>query len=84
MPGIIGKIRGVHSGKVVAPRNVHPEVREVLHELPTPDDGVNGRGHHGHIWLKDRENKVCKLRYARTDEDEAHEKPGERNAPEET
>jgi len=40
-------------------------------------------GHGGkHVWLKDWENEVSKLRHAWTDEDEAHEKAGQRDPPE--
>jgi hypothetical protein len=63
---------------------VHPEVWEVLHELATPHDGLNWCGDlRQHVRPKGWEYKVNNLREARPDEDEAHEKAGEGNAPEE-
>ena len=53
-----------------------------MHRPAAADDGLNGLGDSGlHIRPKGWENEVRKLRYARTDKDEAHEKPSERNAP---
>src|SRR5207244_7506346 len=75
--------RRVHAGKVVTPSNVHPEVRKVLHQQTPPNDGLNRSGDCGlHCWLKGRQYEMHKLRHARTDQDEAHEKAGERDAPE--
>ena len=63
--------------------NVYPEVWMILHELTAPDHGLNGRGYSGlHVWLKDRKNEVGKLRDARTDEDESHQKASDWNTPE--
>src|ERR1700738_1513441 len=66
------------------PRDMHPEIWKVQHELATPDDSVNQSGDCGlHVRLKRWKNEVRKLCDARSDEDEAHEKTSQRNAPEE-
>jgi hypothetical protein len=62
---------------------VHPEIWEVLHQLTTYG-GLHCRGDCGlHGWPKGREYEVNKLSDTGADEDEAHEKASERNAPEE-
>ena len=76
--------RCVHPRKVVTPRDMHPEVWQIPHELAMPNDGVNRRGDHRlHIRAQGWKDEVSELRNSGADEDETHEEAGERNPTEE-